>query len=163
MSSIDKQLEVAEINKKINRWLPRLNDPSSDVREKAAEALSQLALKHKDLRDNLLPTLMRAAANEESWMVVCNGTLYYLSDIPKKDPRWVTPFLTLYISLIKEREYVIRENASRYVWGLIEDGLLTKDHPDLEKVVSLARELLEKGGSGGERLSFFNIVDWYEE
>jgi len=164
--SIDSQIKIAQINKSILKWLPRLDDVSVDVREKASEVLSLLALENPGLRDNLLPTLIRKAETETSWSVVCNSILFNISEIPSQDPGWVDPFLALYLILIKKPadifgQYTIRDHAASYLWRLIEDGLLEKNHPDIPKAINLVRSNLKQGV--GDRLPLMEIIDWYEE
>ena len=161
--SINRDIEIAQVNKKIVKWLPRLDDESNQVREKAGDVLSLLALKNPDLRDDLIPVLMKKAAAETSWPVVCNGILYHLSRIPLKDSVWVGPFLSLYLDLIQRRDYAIRDNASMYVWEMIENGLLKRDHPGMPSVISLAQAILDQGGNDDCRLSLMQIIDWHED
>lgn len=164
--SINSQIKIAQINKKIVKWLPRLEDESSTVREEAGRILSLLALENPELRDSLIPVLIKKVASEDDWPVVCNGILFHLSEIPSEDPAWVSSLVPLYLDLVKRPpdifgQFTVRDHAARYLWEMIESGLFKLDHPDMPKTISLARSMLEQGG--GERLSFMKIIDWYEE
>jgi hypothetical protein len=146
----------------VSRWFPRLNDPSNDVKKEAAEKLADVAKAKPELREKILPPLLKLCIEVESWPLVCNGILYPTSDIPKQDPLWLDAFLDVYICLAKKEEYVTGESAYGYIWELIEEGIVDDSHERFSEILSMAEED-EKRKQGDERKYIFSILDWYAD
>jgi hypothetical protein len=171
--SIQESLDKAILNKKISRWLPRLDDISSDVRGEAAEILSEIAESEAGLRDMLVPHLLNHCLKETSWPVICNGILYNLASIPKRDPQWLESFLDSYMQLAKTSDDfvfcgdTVRKNAMAQIWDFIEEGMIDSTHPKMKKIAAHIEDRLsrvgDKAATGGEKLYLIKIQDWLED
>jgi hypothetical protein len=171
--SVQDSLNKAVLNKKITRWLPRLTDDSSDVREEAAEILSKIALSQPELRDSLVPLLLRHCLTETSWPVICNSILFNLSSIPERDSQWLEIFLDTYIELAKTSDNfvfcgdVVREHALSNIWDLIEEKMVGIDHPKMKNIALVVESRLSREGgkvaTGGEKKYLLKIQDWIED
>jgi hypothetical protein len=171
--SIQDDLNKATLNKKISKWLPRLTDDSSSVREEAAEVLSEIASSQSELRDSLVPLLLKHCMTETSWPVICNSILFNLSSIPEREPQWLESFLDAYIELAKtSNDFVfcgdtVRENALSYIWDLIEAKLVGIDHPKIGRISAVVESRLsrtgDKAATGREKLYLLKIQDWIED
>jgi hypothetical protein len=172
--SLPESLGKEILNKKISRWLPRLDDASSaEVREDAAKILSSIAESEPELRDSLVPHLLNHCLKERSWPVICNGILYNLSSIPKQDPRWLEGFLDSYMQLAKTSDDVVffgdtvREIAVAEIWGFIEEGMIDSTHPKMKEIAAHIEDRLssrgDKAATGGEKRYLIKIQDWLED
>lgn len=171
--SVQDSLNKAVLNKKITRWLPRLTDESVDVREEAAEILSTIASSHVDLRDSLVPLLLRHCLTETAWPVICNSILLNLCSIPERQTEWLESFLDTYIKLAKTSDefvfsgFVVREHALSNIWDLIEAKLVGIDHLKMKNIALLVESRLSREGdkiaTGGEKKYLLKIQDWIED
>jgi hypothetical protein len=173
-NSVQDLLDKASVNKKMSRWLPRLQDQSNEVRIEAADILSELAVSNAELRDSLLPMLLKHCSKEKSWPVVCNSILFHISCIPEKYPEWVEPFLSTYIelSLVHNNEVdvfsgsAIREHALSCIYDLMKARRIDRQHRMIKKIIRIVSDGIirtEGEQSGGERLYMMKIKDWYED
>jgi hypothetical protein len=151
-----------DAEKIVARWLPRLEDPSSEVQEQAAQKLSELAASSKAYRDDLLPPLLALARSTDRWPVACNSIMYPTAEIPKTDQRWLDAFVDLYVELATRDAYVTSENAYGYLAELMTEEKLTSSHPAFETIVAMARRDVTKR-EGDERKHIFTILDWVED
>lgn len=169
--SVQSFIDKAAINKKITKWLPRLEDSSSGVREEAANILAKIAVSEPSLRDTLLPLLLKRCRQEDSWPVICNSILFNIAPIPKKSPEWIEPFISTYVELARMQDvffgaYVVREHALGYIWELIKARKIKREHPrikDILEIVSDGLSRTEDEPSGDERLYMMRIQDWHED
>ena len=171
--SVQDSLNNALLNKKLTRWLPRLTDESMDVREEAAEILSTIASSHVELRDSLVPLLLRHCLAETAWTVISNSILCNLSSIPERHPEWLESFLDTYIELAKTSDefvfsgYVVRQHALSNIWDLIEAKMVGIDHPKMKNIALVVESRLscegDKVASGGEKKYLLKIQDWIED
>jgi len=173
-NSVQELLNKANINKKITKWLPRLQDPGTDVRARAAEILSELALNEAELRDSLLPLLLKHCVREKSWVVICNSILFHIASIAESESEWVEAFLSTYIHLSRVHDNdvdpfsgpTIREHAFDYIYDLIKARKIKRDHPKMRVIISAVSAGLSKTegeGAGENRLAMMNIKDWYDD
>ena len=149
----------------IDRWLPRLADESSDVREQAAEKLAGLAAGSDEFRSIVLPRLFDIARSESNWVIVSNSILYETESIPKTDSSWLDAFVDLYIDCTDKPDDfsgVIEENAYRLLRELMEEAYLTPQHPRFDSVIEMARRDMERK-KGDVRKELYGILDWYED
>jgi hypothetical protein len=128
-----------EDDKVVSRWLPRLSDHSSEVREKAAENLAQVAIRNTKNRNSLVPLLLDHARTEEDFSVVCDSILYPLSALPRRNRQWTDALLDVYVHLARKADYVTGSHAYGYIWELIEIGLVGKQDPKFPVIMQLAK------------------------
>lgn len=151
----------------LSRWLPRLKDPSREVREEAGKKISEIAVNNPAYRNQLIPTLMAHCKKEESWPVVTNGILYPLGDL-SEDPQWREKFLDLYIFLAEKNNYGTGDNGYRGIWESIEKGFVDTNHPQFQKILTLANKGKDAkyppdNNVNDLRLYSMKILDWYND
>lgn len=151
----------------LSRWLPRLTDPSREVREEAGKKISEIAVNNPTYRDQLIPLLIAHCWTEQSWPVVTNGILYTLKDLPS-DPKWREQFLDLYISLADKNDSVTGSTGYREIWRAIEKGFVDNRHHRFQKILSLANKGKDAkyphdNNVDDLRLYSMKILDWYAD
>ena len=170
---IDFFHENAELDKSISKWLPMLNDKTICIREEAAEGLSELAADHAELREVLLPLLLRHSLKEKQWCIINNNILFHIGFIPKQHSEWVEHFLSAYIELAKTEDervfsaYVVRDFALGEIWEFIRRKRIKINHPKLGNILMLVsdglnRISLEEESGSKEALYMLKIKEWYE-
>jgi hypothetical protein len=153
----------SESVKLLERWLPRLTDRSSDVREKASVALGKLSVRSAACREKLVILLLDFAVQEEYWHVILNGLLFHgeFSTVPKIDTRWLDPFVEAYLELgaIPDGK---QSGGWREIQELLEEGYLKPANPTFRKVVDAAKQALS-GSDETSRAHIFAVIDWAED
>lgn len=149
--------------KLMDRWIPRLDDKSDGVKEKAVTMLAEVALRDEASREEIIPKLLHIARTSNHWPLVANGVLFHTSEIPKIDPRWVEPFFDAYIHIAAKNQTVSSKNSYLHIHELLECGAIRKDHPKLESVYETAQKRLKIDDDDDIREKLFAIIDWYED
>jgi hypothetical protein len=149
--------------KLLARWLPRLTDHSSDVREQAAKHLATLAVRNPGYRGRLVPLLLDFAVEEAYWNVVLNGLFFSgnLPSIPKIDAGWIDAFVDAYLE-IGAVPNSKQHGAWRELQKLVQEGHLKQQDKRFRQVVTTAAGVLN-GASNDSRAHIFAILDWAED
>lgn len=153
----------SDAEKLLERWLPRLADRSSDVRENASVALGKLTVRSPACRERLVILLLDFAVQEEYWHVILNGLLFKgeFATIPKLDAKWLDPFVEAYLELgaIPDAK---QSGGWRELQELIEEGYLKPTNPIFRKVINAAKQALN-GSDEDARKHIFTVIDWAED
>ena len=156
--------EDGAMKKKFDRWHPRLNDSSSDVREKAAEELVTVA----NSGGSVVPAALAALADalnalkkgdEDDYS--CSNLLGALNDLEPEVMAKSTVLLDALMSAPLENEYA----ASRLMailWHLLESGAMKLGHNSAHAVVKRAASVAKLAHQGGRR-DALQIIDWGED
>lgn len=150
---------VTPNRRKLDRWLPRLDDASSDTRDAAIETIVEVARDEPLLRDEVLSILagIFKARPDDAHSVIWTVDQYL-------DPHVVASSIELLraIVLVSGEFHTGGNFAMLLLWKLLDSGAMTKAHPLIHDVRSGAARYLASSNPN-ERDSAFRIVDWCED
>jgi len=140
------------------RWLPRLNDRSIDLREEAVSRLAAIARSDSAYRDAIVSALIARCRAEETQRIQ-----YRIIDdtaaLPLAHDKWLDPFLDLYLEIGNSHyDSIMYHFVFTRLWGLIQNGRVTAYHPRAHHVLELAKKAAQFG-DGTVRAVGVKILD----
>ena len=154
-----KQSSSTSTTNKIERWLPRLKDSSSEVRSDAAKELSKIAMENPAEQKRLVDALLFHARTETSWPVVSNNILYPLKGLLKGNREWTESFLDLYLYLANKGDHVTSETSYKYLFELVEENIVSPSHPRFPEIELLMNRGLDSKDEDIRHVSV-KFSDW---
>jgi len=154
----------AAMQKKFDRWHPRLHDSSSDVREKAAMELVVVANSGGSVVPAALAELAAALkgltkGDEDDFS--CSDLLGALDDIEPGVMVSSTELLDALMSAPLENEFAAAK-LMKLLWRLLDSGDMHSGHSSAHAVVKRAASVAKLAHQGGRR-DALQIIDWGED
>lgn len=150
-------------SKLLNRWLPRLEDRSDEVKVNAVKNLAEIALRNADQRNFLSPRLLQVAHTSNSWAVLSNGFFQHASAIAEFDPTWAEDFFEAYLAIARKNIEIASGESFEKMLSLLERNAVDPSSPLAVSANKIALELLKSGSNEYIRDNLFALTDWYED